>query len=110
MNLQSQRDWIFQPKVASDELPWVIRKRLIANPERVASISEIVPARGRNPFRVVTRVPWLPRVARPSQRWVLLRNSFGILLFAGFWLTIALPAKAATISEDFATNPALRDW
>jgi len=110
MNMQSQRDCIIQPRVARNELPWVIRHRLICNPERVASISVIVPAGGRNPFRVVTRVPVLPRVARSSQPWALLRHPFGILLFAAFWLAIALPGRAATILEDFATNPALRGW
>ena len=98
----------------------MIRQRLIANPERVASISVIVPARGRNPFKVVSRAAFFPMVVRSafarlrrgkSQPWALLRNPFGILLlFAAFSLAIALPLPAATISEDFATNPALRGW
>src|SRR6266478_4009779 len=35
--------------------------------------------RGHNPFRVVKHRSRLPRVARPSQPWALLRNPFGIL-------------------------------
>src|SRR2546422_214988 len=35
--------------------------------------------RGRNPVGVVKHRPPLPRVARSSQPWALLRNPFGIL-------------------------------
>src|SRR6266705_3351607 len=35
--------------------------------------------RGRNPVGVVKHRVSLPRVARPSQPWALLRNPFGIL-------------------------------
>src|SRR6266853_243769 len=35
--------------------------------------------RGHNPVGVVKHRPPLPRVARPSQPWALLRNPFGIL-------------------------------
>jgi hypothetical protein len=45
---ESQRDSIFQPRVARNELPWVIVKEII-NPKGVASSFA---ASGSNPFRV----------------------------------------------------------
>src|SRR5204862_3829633 len=39
------------------------------------------------------------------------RNPIGILLlFAAFWLAIAPPGRAATLSEDFAAHPAAHGW
>ena len=36
-HLQSQRDCVFQPRVARDELPWDTPRNSISNPERVVA-------------------------------------------------------------------------
>ena len=72
---QSQRDCVFQPRVARNELPWVHRQSLL-NPEGVASR---VADPCSNPFRVEGILRTTPRVARSSQPWAEGWNPVGIL-------------------------------
>src|SRR5258708_2165460 len=75
---ESQRDSATKPRVARNELPW-------DGPfNRTTTLKGLWPTataaqRGHNPVGVVKHRPPLPRVARPSQPWALLRNPFGIL-------------------------------
>ena len=74
--LQSQRDWIIQPRVGPirEGLPWVTII-LFHNPERVVSqalTNAIQPFQGCGLFR------FSPRVARSSQPWAERFNPFGI--------------------------------
>src|SRR5437867_2392648 len=78
-DLQSQRDYVLQPRVARDELPWVTVPS-IANPERFAALSRCLLRRKAGTTLSGLESPRhrRPRVARPSQPWALLRNPFGI--------------------------------
>ena len=74
---ESQRDSAPKPRVARNELPWV-RDVGESNPERVAARGGRKTQPGHNPVGVVGSWRDLPRVARSSQPWALLRNPFGI--------------------------------
>ena len=71
--LQSQRDCVFQPRVARNELPWVAAEGIF-NPNGVASNFRLQAA---TPVGVVCLLPRFPRIARSSQPWALCRNPFG---------------------------------
>ena len=78
---QSQRDCDLQPKVARNELPWVIVEQ-ISQPQRGCGNSVFVRRAGdvgHNPVGVVIFCGRFPRVARASQPWALGRNPVGIL-------------------------------
>ena len=73
--LQSRRDCVLQPRVASSELPWVNCVGR-CQPQRGCGLRS--PLSRRNPVGVDrARVPF-PRVARCSQPWALSRNPVGI--------------------------------
>src|SRR6266481_4411558 len=77
---EAQRDSATQPSngVARNELPWDYA------PDPMTTLKRLWPAatatqHGHNPVGVVKHRPPLPRVARPSQPWALLRIPVGIL-------------------------------
>jgi len=74
--LQSQRDWIIQPRVGPirEGLPWVVII-LFHNPERVASHAL---EKKIQPFQGCDVSVFSPRVARSSQPWAERFNPFGI--------------------------------
>jgi hypothetical protein len=72
---KSRRDFVIQPRVATEELPWGGDLIVLNNPNGVTALVQYV---CRNPVGV-NRVPHRrPRVAPPSQPWAELRNPFGI--------------------------------
>src|SRR6266851_5562886 len=75
---ESQRDSAKKPRVARNELPWDYASRSTTTLKGLRPTATAA-QRGRNPVGVVKHRPPLPRVARPSQPWALLRNPFGIL-------------------------------
>ena len=78
--LQSQRDCVLQPRVASSELPWV-PARMDCNPNGAPTGLSHGPATEPQPRRGCLLSNTLPRVARSSQPWALSRNPFGIHLW-----------------------------
>src|SRR5258708_5008135 len=77
---ESRRDTATKPRIARNELPWVIQRDNPANPERVASgrNASWLEVNGCNPFRVDFLSHELPRVARASQPRAERYNPFGI--------------------------------
>ncbi len=72
---KSRRDFVIQPRVATEELPWGGDSIVVTNPNGVTALVRYV---CRNPVGV-NRVPHRrPRVAPPSQPWAEFRNPFGI--------------------------------
>ena len=69
--LQSQRDCVLRPRVARNELPWVMAGKVF-NPNGVASNSS---PPSRNPVGVVGDWPSFPPSSQP---WALCRNPVGI--------------------------------
>ena len=88
--LQSQRDCVLQPRVATNELPWVmfacapqLRRSCAINRNNAMPQSLrmglIIRGVGATSSRLRgVDVPRFPRVARCSQPWALLQNPFGI--------------------------------
>jgi hypothetical protein len=72
---QSRRDCVLQPRVASNELPWVNCPRR-RQPQRGCGLRS--PVNRRNPVGVGRAWVPFPRVARCSQPWALRRNPVGI--------------------------------
>src|SRR6187401_3551507 len=96
---RSQRDCATKPRVARHELPWVSPVKG-SQPQR--GCGNLRPTR-HNPFGVVLNSPRIPRVARFSQPWALLRNPFGIHLFtAAFLLVLSLPVLAHEPADDIS--------
>src|SRR5439155_8223144 len=78
---QSQRDCVLQPKVARNELPWVIGEQII-NRNAVAAIPfsfGVHVTLATTPLGLVILFRPFPRLARVSQPWALGRNPVGIL-------------------------------
>ena len=77
---QSQRDCGLQPRVARNELPWVVVQQTL---QPQPGCGHFVTGDGRgacqNPVGVVIFIGHFPRVARASQPWALGRNPVGIL-------------------------------
>jgi len=74
--LQSQRDCVFQPRVARNATLGCCRGDF--QPQRGCVK---FPPSSRNPVGVVCLLPRFPRVARSSQPWALCRNPVGIQLW-----------------------------
>src|SRR5258708_27435452 len=81
---ESRRDSATKPRVARNELPWVIQRDNPANSERVASDRNAswLEVNGCNPFRVDFLSHESPMVARASQPWAKRYNPFGF----GIWI------------------------
>ena len=74
---QSQRDCVTQPRVASNELPWV-RSTNALQPQRGCGRINRSRSESPQPLQGCIHRRLFPRVARSSQPWALLRNPFGI--------------------------------
>nr|VFK51668.1 MAG: hypothetical protein BECKTUN1418E_GA0071001_100641 [Candidatus Kentron sp. TUN]VFK53637.1 MAG: hypothetical protein BECKTUN1418F_GA0071002_102616 [Candidatus Kentron sp. TUN] len=71
--LLPQRGYVYQPRVAAQQLPWV-GKGYATNPERVASLFSQAPF--TQPRWGWIFVPSLPRVAAAQQPWADIRSPF----------------------------------
>ncbi len=96
--LQSQRDCVFQPRVARNELPWG-PGRMDFNPKGLGHVSAAAPQPRWGCLPSAT----FPRVARSSQPWALSRNPFGIHLWN---FRKALRLKTISISTRRPPNAA----